>query len=371
MNSSKKIGAIIVAGGLSSRMNDFKPLLLVGNKTMIETTINNFKLIGASEIVVVTGFRGQEIEETLKNFGVSFVRNEEYKTTHMFDSICIGLKELRNKVDFIFISPADSPFVQQYTLKKMIEEMGKSKFDLIQPSYENQNGHPILLKGKSIYKVLNHNGTKGLQGVISNMGADYENMAFVDRGIVLDADTTCEYLKLIEYNENKNCPSFELCEKIQDFFQMSDAVKAHSNKVAAVALNICQRLYESGIVLDNKIVMAASMLHDIAKGKTQHANVGANWIRDMGYEEISKIVVEHMELDIISKVPTEKEVVYLADKLVKDDKLVSIDERFSYKEELYKDDKTAMKHIDKRKKQAIYLYNIIFLNLQDYENQKN
>jgi len=106
--------------------------------------------------------------------------------------------------------------------------------------------------------------------------------------------------------------------------------------------------------------MAASMLHDIAKGSTNHADVGAKWLLEMGYEEISKIVKEHMELSIISNVVTEKEVVYLADKLVKDDTLVTIDQRFSFKEELYKNDITAAKAIEKRKIQTMNLYNMMF-----------
>jgi putative nucleotidyltransferase with HDIG domain len=355
-----KIGAVIVAGGLSSRMKDFKPLLAIGNKTMIETTIKNFQSVGVDEIVIVTGYRSADIEKKLIGYDVNFVKNEKYESTYMFDSICIGLKELAEKVDLVFILPSDSPFVQQYTLKKMMEEMRNLSLNIIQPNYEGKNGHPILLRKKAINTILEHDGTMGLQGAITKMGVNYKNMTFVDPGIIMDADTINDYLNLIEYNKNKNCPSVELCEKIQDFFHMSDALKAHSNKVTAVALNMCQNLYERGIILDKKIVMAASMLHDIGKGNQQHAKVGAQWLLEMGYEEISKIVGEHMELDVISKIPTEKEVVCLADKLVRGDNLVTIKERFSYKEEFYKYDESAIKVIEKRKEQAMYLYCMIF-----------
>ena len=361
-----KIGAVIVAGGLSSRMKDFKPLLTIGNKTMIETTISNFTLAGVDEIVVVTGYRANDIEKKLAGYDVNLVKNKNYESTHMFDSVCIGLKELSEKVDFVFISPSDSPFVQQFTLKKMLDEMlipQNINLNLIQPSYEGKNGHPLLVRKEDVNIILEHDGTLGMQGAIAKMGVDYKNMQFADPGIIMDADTTDDYLKFIEYNENKNCPSFELCKKIQDFFTMTDAVKAHSDKVAAVAINMCKHLYEKGIVLDKKIIIAASMLHDIAKASTNHADVGANWLSDMGYEEISKIVKEHMELDIIPNVPTEKEVVYLADKLVKDDTLVTIGQRFSFKEESYKNDTEAAKSIEKRKNQAMNLYHMIFENL--------
>ncbi len=364
-----KIGAVIVAGGLSSRMNDFKPLLPIVNKSMIGTTINNFKSFGVDEIVVVTGYRSEDIQINLKEINVEFVKNENYHNTHMFDSVCLGLNKVKNKVDFIFISPADSPFVQQFTLNKMMEEMINLNYNLFQPSYEGINGHPLLLRKSSVNKILFHDGTNGLQGAIANMGTDYKNLSFVDPGIKLDADNASEYLKLLEYNEIKNCPTIEQCKKIQDYFSMTPAVKAHCKKVASVALNICDNLNKNGISLNKNKVVAASLLHDIAKGKDKHAEVGALWLKDMGYYEISDIVKEHMELKEISKIPNEKEVVYLADKLVKGEKLVSIKERFSFKEDIYKNDNNISKNIDKRKEQAKFLYYMFLENVGIHELQ--
>jgi CTP:molybdopterin cytidylyltransferase MocA/HD superfamily phosphohydrolase YqeK len=365
-----KIGAVIVAGGLSSRMNDFKPLLPIGNKSMIETTINNFKNFGVEKVVGVTGYRSEDIKTNLKEFEVEFVENVNYHNTHMFDSVCLGLRELKNIVDFIFISPADSPFVQQFTLNKMMEEMINLNYNLIQPSYEGKNGHPLLLSQSAVNKILCHDGTNGLQGAIANMVADdYKNLSFVDPGIILDADTMDDYLKLLEYNESKNYPTIEQCKKIQDYFSITPAIKAHCEKVASVALNICDNINKNGVNLNKNKVVAASLLHDIAKGKDKHAEVGALWLKDMGYDEISEIVKEHMELKEISKIPNEKEVVYLADKLVKGEKLVSIKERFSFKEGIYKNDNNISKSIDRRKEQAKFLYYMFLENVGIHELQ--
>lgn len=353
-----KTGAVIVAGGLSSRMKEFKPLMKIGDKTIIETTISNFQTLGVDEIVVVIGFNAVNIEKKLESYDIKIVRNKNYLTTHMFDSVCMGFKELNNIVDMTFVTPGDSPFVQQFTLKKMVEEMESSNLDIVQPSYEGKNGHPLLLNKNGIGIMLKHDGDMGMQGAISKT-RNYKNINFADPGIILDADNMYDYLKLFEYNEHKNCPSVELCEKIQDYFNMSDNQKRHCNKVAHAALNICSMLSQNGIKLNIEIVVAASMLHDIAKGNSMHAEVGAKWVKDMGYDEIAKIVKEHMELDTISDKLTEKEVVYLADKMVKDDNFVSINERFSNKEKLYNQDEVIIKIVEKRKKQALKLYTML------------
>lgn len=352
------VGALIVAGGFSSRMKDFKPLMKIGDKTVIETAINNFRLLGAGKIIVVTGFRADDIENGLKGCDIKILKNENYSTTQMFDSVCIGLRELNNTVDMTFVTPVDSPFVQQFTLKKMVEEMTDGKLEVVQPAYDGQEGHPLLLSRDAIEHMLKHDGAMGMRGAISGI-KKYRKLFFADPGIIMDADDMTDYFKLLEYFKGKNIPSVELCEKIQNYFNMTDNVKRHCGMVAHVALDLCGKLSEKGINLNKDIVAAAAMLHDIAKGNSMHEKVGAMWLKDMGYTEIAEIVEEHMELETISDVLTEKEVVFLADKMVKGDKIISIDERFSDKENLYNHDEVIIKKVKKRKEQALKILSMI------------
>jgi CTP:molybdopterin cytidylyltransferase MocA/HD superfamily phosphodiesterase len=364
-----KIGGVIVAAGLSSRMKGFKPLLPMGDKLMIEMTINNFKLFGVDEIVVVTGYRSHDIIKKLLGCNVRFVHNVNFSSTHMFDSVALGLNEIKTKVDMVFISPSDSPFVQQFTLKTMMEEMRNNKFSLIQPSYEGENGHPLLLNKRGIEEVLNHDGKLGLQGAISKMDS-ISNKSFVDPGIILDADTPEDYENLIEFNKNKYCPSVELCRKIQTFFNMKDNIKAHSDKVKSTAIDIYELLSDKEIALDKNIIAAASMLHDIARSCKGHALVGAEWLKDMGYYEVSEIVREHMVLDSISKEITEKEVVFVADKLVQDDYSVTIEEKYNIRKEMFKGNKEAILAIERKKNQALEIYELIY-NKIGGRNERN
>ena len=49
------IGAVIVAAGMSTRMKDFKQLMKIGDLTMAERVIVNFRRAGVKDIVMVTG----------------------------------------------------------------------------------------------------------------------------------------------------------------------------------------------------------------------------------------------------------------------------------------------------------------------------
>ena len=67
MPKNTTICGLILVAGLSSRMGDFKPLLPLCGKTLIENTVDSMLRGGAEKIVVVTGYRGNEVEEILRN----------------------------------------------------------------------------------------------------------------------------------------------------------------------------------------------------------------------------------------------------------------------------------------------------------------
>ena len=46
----ERTGAVILAAGLSSRMHEFKPLLELGDSTIIVRAIENLKTAGASPV---------------------------------------------------------------------------------------------------------------------------------------------------------------------------------------------------------------------------------------------------------------------------------------------------------------------------------
>ena len=63
----KRIGGLILAAGCSKRMGDFKPLMPLRGKTLIENTIDSRLLCGVSPITVVLGHRGRDIEAIVKS----------------------------------------------------------------------------------------------------------------------------------------------------------------------------------------------------------------------------------------------------------------------------------------------------------------
>lgn len=200
-----RVKALVTAAGLSSRMKDYKPLMKVGDKTMAERVIGNLRAAGVEEIVVVTGFRADELEAHLAPFGVTCVRNEEYRTTDMFTSVKLGLAKLAGEdvanpdFDKFLFTPIDVPMPSVDSIRRVVESDAGVAF----PKYNSRLGHPIAVDAKLIGKILDFDGDFGLRGALESTGAKLVRLEVCDPGTVSDADTQDEFQKILKLESIK------------------------------------------------------------------------------------------------------------------------------------------------------------------------
>ena len=80
-----------------------------------------------------------------------------------------------------------------------------------------------------------------------------------------------------------------------------------------------------------------------------HAKVGGEWLKEMGYDEVAEVIECHMDIEIGSiDALDEKAILYLADKLVIEDKEVSLEERFENTYKKFADQEIPSKAIEIR-----------------------
>ena len=119
---------------------------------------------------------------------------------------------------------------------------------------------------------------------------------------------------------------------IYEEFQSPPNVIGHCRAVADTALKIAQALNDHGSNLDLAVIRGAGLVHDAARTKARHWDVIADKLAEMGYPEESVIVRAHMTgtgYHDISEV-SELDMIWLGDRLVKENEYVGIDERFEY-----------------------------------------
>ena len=193
----ERTGAVILAAGLSSRMHEFKPLLELGDSTIIVRAIENLKTAGASPVIIVAGYKADQLMDYLWPLDIMFVRNENYASSQMFDSVKLGISRAAGLCSRILITPADVPLIEQDTFKQVMECPGA----LVRPVCGGRPGHPVRVDSRLVPDICAYKGAGGLKGAMEHLGVPITEPEVEDPGIYLDADTPQDYMNLRYWND--------------------------------------------------------------------------------------------------------------------------------------------------------------------------
>lgn len=197
--NEKNTGAVITAAGMSSRMGDFKPMLQMGSLSLASRIIANFEQAGVFPIVLVTGYRADELEKHVSKHGVICVRNENYQNSEMIDSAAIGLNYIIDKCGRTFITPVDIPLFTVDTVKKLMS-CGEA---IVKPVFGGVAGHPVLMDCEIIPDLLKEGAQCGLNKAMLNFKDVTRYMEVDDEGVLKDADTPEDYRNMVEYHNRQ------------------------------------------------------------------------------------------------------------------------------------------------------------------------
>ena len=311
MNTSphKNLSAVIPAAGFSSRMKQFKPLLPLGDKTIIERVIDLFKAHQISDIIVVTGHNRNALEPVVEKAGALSVFNPDFESG-MLSSIQKGVGATRPENAGFFLLPVDIPALRPSTIGTLIQNFDKDQ--ILLPCFNEATGHPPLIPSGLKADILNLSARSTLRDLL--LSHPNRTIPVYDRGILMDADDKNGYEAVLRKFLSLHIPDKEECLAIiNDVLPDCEAIRTHLADVSLTALKLAHSL--SGKV-DPDLVIAAGLLHDIKRKEKDHAGAGANLLKHLGFSEVSKIVAEHMDIEIDPQSPVrEKEIVYFADKI--------------------------------------------------------
>jgi CTP:molybdopterin cytidylyltransferase MocA len=183
------IGAIILAAGLSSRMAGFKPLLKIGEKTLLAHVVELFVGVGIESIVTVIGHRKKEMIPAVEAAGSLYVINNTFHDG-MFSSIQHGVKKLQGMCDAFFLLPVDIPLVLPATVKKLVGAFSNDRSVMVcYPQFKSRRGHPPLINCLLADQILSYPGNGGMRGFLSSFGDLAIEVQVEDPYIHLDADS--------------------------------------------------------------------------------------------------------------------------------------------------------------------------------------
>jgi uncharacterized protein len=166
-------------------------------------------------------------------------------------------------------------------------------------------------------------------------------------------------------------PSHHQCLELMETHGMLPNIREHSFAVMEVARLLGEALEEAGFDLHLPLVTVGALLHDLGKTPclgtlTNHAELGAGYLEELGYPHVAQVVREHVHLDgnILDPRPLrEAEIVNYADKRVLHETVVTLEERFADLKVRYGRTPEALARIQATKIRARALEDKIFAPL--------
>lgn len=162
-----RVGAIVLAAGKSRRMGRDKLLLPWAERTVLGTTIENLRLAGIADPVVVSSGRSETIDAIVTASGARLVHNPDNTgADEMLGSLQVGLRALPGTWDSFLVLLGDQPMIRPGILRAlrnavvgpsvarvicdasarpigMAATVGDIRRALIVPAYRGRWGHPV------------------------------------------------------------------------------------------------------------------------------------------------------------------------------------------------------------------------------------
>jgi molybdenum cofactor cytidylyltransferase len=200
----KRVSAVVLAAGRSSRMGEAKQLLRLGGQTMLERTLENVRASRVGEVVLVLGFETElirrELPAALLN-GLRIVVNTDY-ASGMASSLRAGLAAVGPELDAALIVLGDQPLVRPQTINEIVGRYCGSDAEIVVPHYQGSRGNPVLLNRSVFAKAMSLEGDVGCRAIFAQHADGILRVDVNDAGILADVDSREDYERLFPTQAN-------------------------------------------------------------------------------------------------------------------------------------------------------------------------
>ncbi len=183
----KRIAALVLAAGQSTRMGDANKLTLpLRGEPLVCHAVDALYGTSVSEIVVVTGHDEAALRAALGDRSVSFVHNPSY-AGGMATSISAGIAVVAD-ADAALLCLADMPAVPALVIEALIAAF-TSPDAIVLPVFAGRRGHPVLFGANHFPALRALSGDRGARDVLAEASSDVIEVGCEAPGIHQDIDT--------------------------------------------------------------------------------------------------------------------------------------------------------------------------------------
>lgn len=186
-------GAIILAAGLSRRMEDRNKLLLpIHGKPMIQHVVETYIAALNGQVYVVTGFESDRIEAALDGLPIQFVHNADFDAGRPF-SVRAGLLKARGSQQYL-IGLGDQPQLTKDDLRALIVAHLAGDVQKISiPRRNTTRGNPIVVPAAMRARLLADEANPGCGKFTRAHPELAQHIPMTQAGFFTDIDTPAAF----------------------------------------------------------------------------------------------------------------------------------------------------------------------------------
>jgi molybdenum cofactor cytidylyltransferase len=170
-----------------------KQLLPWGDTTVLGRTIDNLQRSRVNEVVVVSGYRAQEVERISAQLGVQTFFNELYESGGMISSVQTALRLLPENREAILVMLADQPMVETKTIDRLVRAWSEDKGELVAPVIKGRRGNPVLIGRRYFDELLSLPLGSAPRDLINRHGEQLKLIEAETDSILRDLDEIEDY----------------------------------------------------------------------------------------------------------------------------------------------------------------------------------
>lgn len=160
--SQRRIGAIILAAGASTRLGYPKQLLEHDGEPLVRRATTAALDAGARPVLVVVGSSSEEVSQALNGLdGVEILRNERWESG-LASSLSAGLGAFSadKSIDGSLVMVVDQPLVESDALRRLIATFDE-QHRIVASAYDDIVGVPVVIGSEHFAALMNLKGDEG------------------------------------------------------------------------------------------------------------------------------------------------------------------------------------------------------------------
>ncbi|MFL6527406.1 MAG: NTP transferase domain-containing protein [Chthoniobacterales bacterium] len=185
----RRVGALILAAGGSTRFGAPKQLLKFGGKSLVRRIADAAAGACCDPIVIVAGDAIDQVRDQVR--GCEVIRNPHWQRG-IGSSIKCGLEQFRDRVTAIVMLACDQPFVSAEIIKELIAQDAP----IVASSYDDTMGIPALFDSAYFDALAGLPDQTGAKALLEQHRAAVAVVAFPDGAVDIDTPADFDGLNL-------------------------------------------------------------------------------------------------------------------------------------------------------------------------------